>query len=692
MKRPFAVIGFSMLMTFLAVTNITHKMTIALLIGAVVIFSCFLLFKPLRKYLSVIFALFGVIVFTISFISAEKYYMDETTKTEKEQKLTGVVCQTPTSSDYAFSYIIKVNEKNYKIRFVSQSDIFLEEGDCVAFTVANHDSNENLEFLENSLSSRIYFTYFSSDDCTIEKTGETNFYYKNIGAVKRLFSEIIMNYLPGRNGAIAKAMTIGDKSEIDDNITNLFNYCGTSHLLVVSGLHLTLWSFGIIKILNKFSRLRKYSPYIGLICLFLYSSITGFSVSVLRAGAMVGTALLGRILRRGADSINAIGLALAFILVSNPFAPFSVSLWFTVFSTMGILAYSGNIQSWIIEKTQRKFISKIPLFSTVVTGFVISFSTTVFTLPIFVFNFRMMPVASVVANIIMVDAAMILMLLTVLGVLSHLLFLFPIARCCFFVTGVLGEFLHITAEKIGMASWSTISLNHKYYKYFLLLLVVSVFAVFVAKKCKLNILKPVTAALTAIFILTAFGCTLYDYNTPSVEIVSADSEPVIIVNSKGKSVLLGLQDKNKNETIKERLNYHNKKQLDAVVVTESNGETVAEIINLYNNFGVTDLYFCGEAQQLFSEFSKSYVTGFTMDENVQVSFEQDETTEIFCNGKSLLIMNCEKAENYYEKKKKYDIIILYGENSVEFAENLKAGLNNTQVIAIEQYKAVSVYF
>ena len=119
MKRPFAVIGSSMLIAFLVVSNITHKMTIAFLTGAVVIFSCFLIFKTLRKYLSVIFALIGAITFTFSFIGAEKYYLNEMESFENEQILTGVVCEIPTDSDYAFSYIIKPDNKNYKVRFVT---------------------------------------------------------------------------------------------------------------------------------------------------------------------------------------------------------------------------------------------------------------------------------------------------------------------------------------------------------------------------------------------------------------------------------------------------------------------------------------------------------------------------------------------------------------------------------------------
>ena len=184
-----ATIGFSMLATFLVISNIEHKMTIALLIGAVVIFFCFIIFKALRKHLAVIFALFGVIAFTFSFVGAEKYYLGEVKEFENDQTLTGVVCATPTDSDYAFTYIIKLQGKGYKVRFVSENDNFLEEGDCVKLVGKSEEGYEITDFFENSLSSKVYFTFFEDDECKIYKTGETNWFYKNIGVVKREFVE-----------------------------------------------------------------------------------------------------------------------------------------------------------------------------------------------------------------------------------------------------------------------------------------------------------------------------------------------------------------------------------------------------------------------------------------------------------------------------------------------------------------------
>lgn len=687
MKRPMATVGFSMLLTFLVVSNITHRMTIALLVGAVVVFCCFLIIKKLRKHLSVLFALFGVIIFTISFISAEKYYFKQATEMQNMQTMKGVVCATPTDSDYAFSYVIKLQDKNYKVRYVTQDDKFLREGDYVKIIGKCTTENEDIDLFENSLSSKVYFTIFERKESVIAKTGEVNWYYKNIGAVKRGFSEIITKYLPGQNGAIAAAMTIGDKSELDRSIINNFNYCGTSHLLVISGLHITIWSLGVIKLLWKFPKLRKKAPFIGLFCLFVYAAITGFSVSVIRAGAMVGAVLLAKFFKREADSINSIGLALFFILLFNPFAPFSVALWLTVLSTLGILAYSRKIQLWIYEKAKDKPISKIPLFHTMVTAFVISFSTMAFTLPVFIFKLKMVSVVSILTNFLMVDLAMIMMVCTVFAVLAHLTFMKPFAQLLFIITGSIGQFICFVAEKIGMAEWSTISLSHKYYEYFFILLVMGALVVVITEKYKIPTVRHMTAFLSIVFVILAVYCTSYDYNTVSVEVCATDDKPVVIVNYKGESLLVGTQKKKYIDDIAFSLNKHNEKQPDGLVVTENKEKTVQEIANIYDNFGKIDTYFCESSPKLFAENSKENVNGLSIHKKVKIDLK-DNFISITSDKKRIIITDCQNIENIFEKIKDCDIIILYGNNS----EYLSGQQMDCQVITLDEDKKLSLCF
>lgn len=684
-----ATIGFSMLLTFLLITNITHKMTIALLIGAIVTFCLFIILKRLRKHLNIILALIGVISFTISFIGAEKYYFNERKIMESEQLISGVVCEIPDDSDYAFSYIIKPENKRYKLRFVSSNDEFLKEGDRVKLVGVYNNENLDSDMFLYSLSSRVYFTYFESDSCTVEKTGEVSYYYKNIGAVKRAFSEIVTQYLPGANGAVARAITIGDKSELDDKITDYFNYCGTSHLLVISGLHLTLWSTYIVSFLNKFSKMRKYSSYIGIACLLLYSAVTGFTVSVLRAGAMVGAVLVARFFDRDADSINSIGLAIVCILLFNPFAPYSAALWLSVLSTLGILAYSGKITQWISEKIRNTRVFNSSLYHLVVTSFSISLSTAVLTLPVFIFKLKMVSVVTVFTNFIMVDLSLVMMVSTVLGVISNMIFLRPFAKLFFFISGVLGEVINTVAEKVGMAEWSTISLDHKYYEYFFVFAIICLVIGLLVSKKKIQLTKYMTACLFVIFVVITIYCVSCNYNTPVAEIVGTDKNPVITVNYKNETVLVGTQKKKYIDDIKSLMSKYNKKKLDMLVVTEMGSKIVQEIINIYDNFGKTKTGFTDSAPGIFEDVAQSNITGFSIDRTVNVYLYDKDYTVIEMNGKRLFIISSEKAENVFEKAKECDIIIKYGENDPEDNTIMQC---DAKIVELYEGKRVTVAF
>ncbi len=695
MKRPFATIGFSMLATFLLVTNISHRLTVALGVCATVIFLLFIAVKGLRKYQYVIFSLIGVIALVLSFVSAEKYYYNEEIAFSNVGQINGVVCQTPTSSDYAFSYIIKLDNKDYKIRFVAQEDKFLNEGDCVAVNIGDYDKNSSAKLLKHSLSSNIFFTVFESDNSTVKPIGKTNFFYKNVGIAKREFSKIVDRYLPSESGAIAKAMTIGDDAEIEDKTVSWFKNSGTSHLLVISGLHLTLWSFGIIRYLNKSKRLRKYSVFIGLACLFAYASIAGFSVSVIRAGAMACAVLLARLFRRDADSINSIGFALVGILLFNPFAPFSVALWLTVFSTVGILIFSDSISLWIERKFGNTAIRNIPFYSTIKISFSISISVAIATLPIMIVEYKMMPMLSIFANLFMVNAALILMVLTVVGVVAHFTFLYPIAKVCYLVVGVIGKYLLHIAEVIGTFRWSTISLDNRVFKGYLLFFLFCVCLAVIIRKNEKNIVSFVAVILSVSFVLLCVYCVEYDYNTPSVEISFADDEPVVIVNSQNDCVLVGVHGTKSHYYIDSMLNKHNKKKINSVVVSHMENDTVSRIISLNKIFGVDDFYLCEESSQMVVNFVESGVSGVKVGKELYVNVENiTEKIEFTDGNKCILLINCEKSENLFQNDKMYDIIIAYGDNCCEYVDDFEKNLKNSQskVIIAKENEAISVYF
>lgn len=693
MKRPFAVIGFSMLLVSLLITNISFKSSVALLIGATVIFCVFIVFKKLRKHKFIIFSIFAVAIYIISFIFTQSIYINAENKFENQTKISGIVCQTPQETDYAFTYVIKLHNENYKIRYVSEDNKMFREGDVVSGIVTRSEEQFKDVFFENSLSSKIYFTFFEGDNTFLDKTGDINNFYKGLGEIKNWFTDIIDTYIPGESGAIAKAMTIGDKSEIPDTTIDCFNYAGTSHLLVISGLHLTLWSIGIMRFIEKSSKLRKYTVIIGLACLLGYSALTGFSVSVIRAGAMIGAVLVGKALHRDADSINSIGLALAFILTINPYATLSSALWFTTLSTLGILTLANNVIFKLITNPKYEKVMQNSILYFLVTTAIISISTTIFTLPVFVTKVGILPIGSFISNIVMIDSALALMVLTVMGAILHSTGLKFIAEIFFIVTGAISSFLKTFAEKIGLAEWSTLSVTHRYYIYFVIFALVSILIALAFKKYRKRLLKTVSVVLSIVFILLATYCTTYDYNSPSVDVICRDSSPVLIVNSKGESLVINPPTTIYETDVIKVLNSHNEKTVDNVLITEKTEFTPSYLMDLYGAISVENTYFCYDSPQIFENRSISKVKTLTIGGNVKINAENYKSyIEIFANGKKLILIDSQNAENLFEKIKDYDIIILYGKNAFEIKECIELENLDARIVVSADGEKYSFYF
>lgn len=671
MKRPFAVVGFSMLFSALIFYNVSFKASVALTIGATVIFCLCLPFNAMRKNKFAMFSLASVIIFSLSFMLCQFQYVNAEQNMGEIVEIRGVICATPTHSDYAHTYIIKPEDENYKIRYVSEDNRFFTEGTVVSGTLQRaSEGYDDIDFLDSSLSSKIYFTFFETEDFKLEETGETNLIYKSLGKTKNTFTTLTYSYIPSENGGIANAMTIGDRSGIKASTTEQFNYAGSSHLLVVSGLHLSLWAFGIIKILRKSSVLRKYSVFISLAVLLFYSALTGFSVSVIRAGAMVGAVILAKAFRRDADSLNSIGLGVAGIMLLNPFAAYSVSLWFTVLSTVGILVLQKPIEQWIYSTSTGKGLSHFAIFRFLISSSTVSLSATICTLPVFIVKFEFLPWASIISNILMVDAAMLVMVTTVIGAVFHCLHICPLAHISYWLSGTLGGFLRFCAEKIGLAEWSGMPMSDVHYKEFILIAIGGVILGYFMRKRIPHIMKITAITLSVIFTLISFSSLLQDYNTPTVEIRETNSQPIMHINYKGESIIIGCRDKTSINWLKDMLNRHGQKSPELLIITDSNDFTFSQILNYQQTFNFSEVAFGDNIDTL------------SMGGDFKIDLSQCEThIEFSYNSKNIIYIYGETEENLFKNGKVYDTIIIYDDLTVpEGMEVVKATSGETVTV------------
>jgi competence protein ComEC len=122
----------------------------------------------------------------------------------------------------------------------------------------------------------------------------------------------------GRNGAVLKAILLGDRSALDSSIVDPFRQSGLYHLLVIAGLHVGLLAFLVMGGLRLTGLGRTSRSLVLLAIMLVYALIVEQRAPTLRATLMLGIFIVGKLLDRDHAALNAIGLAALVLLFTRP--------------------------------------------------------------------------------------------------------------------------------------------------------------------------------------------------------------------------------------------------------------------------------------------------------------------------------------------------------------------------------------
>ena len=151
-----------------------------------------------------------------------------------------------------------------------------------------------------------------------------------------------LTYLP-----LYKALIIGDKRGISRAQWDLFAATGTTHLMVISGLHVGLVA-GLFYLMGKWlgllcwpnSRAERWGALAAISAALLYALASGFSLPTQRAVIMVTVAMLCIASRRNISVASGLTLALLLCLIYDPMAVIGGTFWLS-FTAVAVLLYCG---------------------------------------------------------------------------------------------------------------------------------------------------------------------------------------------------------------------------------------------------------------------------------------------------------------------------------------------------------------
>ena len=191
--------------------------------------------------------------------------------------------------------------------------------------------------------------------------GESSPFAKELFTLKQSLGNRIDALFPEETAGFLKSLFLGERSGITLSEKSLYQSAGISHILAISGLHLSLLGGFFYRLLRKTKLSSLLSSLITSFFLFSYFLFTGSSHSAFRALFMLFLRFAAIQLGKGKDLLSQLSFALLFLLWLNPLSLYSIGMqcsFFTLFVFFLLEERPGKAVRKKKEKALSKFCKK----------------------------------------------------------------------------------------------------------------------------------------------------------------------------------------------------------------------------------------------------------------------------------------------------------------------------------------------
>jgi DNA internalization competence protein ComEC/Rec2-like protein len=358
------------------------------------------------------------------------------------------------------SYDVPFGERSYRLKVKADSDeisafiLKIKESDLFAGCNLNNDVDIDLSELSRILYGRKISCTGSFEAFEGELNPgqfDANAYYKNEGYTGILdakdirivkeeesfspdiylhrlnlaISEKYKKILGDKNAGSLSAMVLGDKRGLDEEIKELYQENSISHLLSISGLHISLLGGAVFLFLRRLKVSFRFPLITSSIILIIYGAFTGFSVSTSRAVVMMSVLFISFVIGKSYDLPSGLALAALILIVMNHRVIYQSGFLLSFFAVIGIFYIMPELlYIFKVDIYHKKGIIKG--LHLLLASIISSISILLATLPIILNNFYEVSLTGIILNIIVIP----LMSLVV-------------------ITGLLGGFVALVSETMG---------------------------------------------------------------------------------------------------------------------------------------------------------------------------------------------------------------------------------------------------
>lgn len=259
--------------------------------------------------------------------------------------------------------------------------------------------------------------------------------------------------LAGDALAVASAMTLGDKSSIDDGLRRVYATTGTSHILALSGMHLGI----VYALLLFFSMGRAHSSWrilVLMLAVWAFAWLVGLSPSVVRAAVMLSVYSLMVAAARDATSVNTLAFTAMAMLAVSPLSLFDIGFQLSFVAVGAIIMFNGGISGllsheWLQRHAVVRYFWQVGTMSTV---------AQVATLPLTIYYFGQVSLCFLVANFVVIPAATVIIYAAV-GVFA-VGFFPPLQQALATVMGLVATALNLALQQLATLPMASVTGLH----------------------------------------------------------------------------------------------------------------------------------------------------------------------------------------------------------------------------------------
>lgn len=516
---------------------------IASLLALLVLLFLYLKKKKRAAFLASLILLAVTLALLSSHLFFNVRYQNWQDRIGEECVVEGVILERETGKPYQSTLIAEIHSINgracrtdVRLQFPYASS--LQVGD--AFRLKGVGAPFETKYMENeernSLKDGILIAITSEDMHNCELLENRQF---SLRATLSRWNFAAAYYLEqavgGEAGKLSAALLLGTRDHLSGDTSLHFRRAGISHLLALSGLHVSV----LIAALEAFLRILKCPKSIRAITVFAiafgYLFFTGASPSIARAVLMFGVLTLGYYWKTDYDPLTAVSLVLAFFLLISPNAILDMGLWLSYVASASILIFLpafDSVQEFLYDKlTISPKIIKV--IAGAVTAVVVGLAANLALLYLQARFFGEFSLGSVPATLVLSLPTTLLLVLSVITLALPFLG---------FLTAFVANVMLNVAEWFSNIEGILIPLNDIFSQICALAVLLSL--VFIAlgklKNVKKWCLLPI--ALSVITVLTSLCVTYLPNRGISVSFVHAGGGDLILFTQKGKSIMVDFSD------------------------------------------------------------------------------------------------------------------------------------------------------